>query len=48
MNHLMTEPVMLDGYPVHDLVGPIRKTAHAEGLRKMTAAVPAPARVPAA
>ena len=41
MNYLMTEPVILDDAALQGLIGPIRKTPYAEGIRRTLAAVPA-------
>ena len=43
MNYLMTEPVLLDDSALQRLIGPIRKTSYAEGIRRTLAAVPRPA-----
>jgi len=40
MNYLMTEPVIMDDAALHSLIGPIRKTPYAEGIRRTLAAVP--------
>jgi nucleoside-diphosphate-sugar epimerase len=40
MNYLMTEPVIMDDSALQKLIGPIRKTPYAEGIRRMLAAVP--------
>ncbi|WP_246792873.1 NAD-dependent epimerase/dehydratase family protein [Burkholderia perseverans] len=46
MNYLMTAPLLLDDSALHQLIGPIRKTPYADGLRQALAAVAAePARV---
>ena len=41
MNYLMTEPVILDDAALQRLIGPIRKTSYAEGIRRTLAAVAA-------
>jgi nucleoside-diphosphate-sugar epimerase len=41
MNYLMTEPVILDDAALQGLIGPIRKTSYAEGIRRTLAAVAA-------
>ncbi len=38
MNYLMTEPLILDDSALQALIGPIRKTPYAEGLRRSLAA----------
>ena len=40
MNYLMTEPVIMDDSALQGLIGPIRKTPYAEGIRRSMAAVP--------
>lgn len=40
MNYLMTEPLIMDDSALQRLIGPIRKTPYAEGVRRMLAAVP--------
>jgi nucleoside-diphosphate-sugar epimerase len=40
MNYLMTEPVIMDDSALQKLIGPIRKTPYAEGIRRTLAAVP--------
>jgi nucleoside-diphosphate-sugar epimerase len=40
MNYLMTEPVIMDDAALQALIGPIRKTPYAEGIRRTLAAVP--------
>ena len=40
MNYLMTEPVIMDDSALQELIGPIRKTPYAEGIRQALAAVP--------
>ena len=40
MNYLMTEPVTMDDSALRALIGPIRKTPYAEGIRQTLAAVP--------
>ena len=40
MNYLMTEPVIMDDSALQGLIGPIRKTPYAEGIRRTMAAVP--------
>ena len=40
MNYLMTEPVIMDDSALQALIGPIRKTPYAEGIRRTLAAVP--------
>jgi nucleoside-diphosphate-sugar epimerase len=40
MNYLMTEPVIMDDAALQSLIGPIRKTPYAEGIRRTLAAVP--------
>ncbi|CAM4166783.1 NAD-dependent epimerase/dehydratase family protein [Roseateles saccharophilus] len=39
MNYLMTEPLLMDDSALQRLIGPIRKTPYAEGVRQMLAAV---------
>lgn len=39
MNYLMTEPLLMDDSALQRLIGPIRKTPYAEGVREMLAAV---------
>ena len=39
MNYLMTAPVILDDSALQGLIGPIRKTSYAEGVRRTLAAV---------
>jgi nucleoside-diphosphate-sugar epimerase len=43
MNYLLTEPVIMDDAALQGLIGPIRKTPYAEGVRRTMAAVPAAA-----
>ena len=43
MNYLLTDPVILDDSALQRLIGPVRKTPYAEGVRRMLAAV-APAK----
>ena len=43
MNYLMTEPVIMDDSALRSLIGTIRKTPYAEGIRRTLAAVPQPA-----
>ena len=38
MNYLMTEPLLMDDSALQRLIGPIRKTPYAEGVRQMLAA----------
>ena len=40
MNYLLTEPVILDDAALHALIGPIRKTPFAEGIRRSLEGVP--------
>ena len=40
MNYLLTEPVIMDDSALQALIGPVRKTPYAEGLRQSLAAVP--------
>ena len=40
MNYLMTEPVIMDDSALQGLIGPLRKTPYAEGIRLSMAAVP--------
>ena len=40
MNYLMTEPAIMDDSALQALIGPIRKTPYAEGIRRTLAAVP--------
>lgn len=48
MHYLLSEPLILDDSALQALIGPIRKTPYAEGVRQMLAAVsPAVAHVPA-
>jgi nucleoside-diphosphate-sugar epimerase len=50
MNYLLTEPLIMDDSALQRLIGPVRKTSYAEGIRQTLAAVAAaiatPARVP--
>ena len=39
MNYLMTDPVLMDDTALQQLIGPIHKTAYADGLRQTLAAV---------
>jgi nucleoside-diphosphate-sugar epimerase len=39
MNYLFTEPVIMDDGALRRLIGPIRTTSHAEGIRRTLAAV---------
>ena len=39
MNYLLTDPVILDDSALQRLVGPVRKTPYAEGIRRTLAAV---------
>ena len=41
MNYLLSEPVIMDDSALQRLLGPIRKTSYAEGIRQTLAAVPA-------
>ena len=43
MNYLLTEPVILDDSALQRLIGPVRKTPYAEGIRRTLAAI-APAK----
>jgi nucleoside-diphosphate-sugar epimerase len=43
MNYLLTDPVILDDSALQRLIGPVRKTPYAEGIRRTLAAV-APAK----
>ena len=38
MNYLMTDPLIMDDSALRQLIGPIRKTAYADGVRQMLAA----------
>lgn len=40
MNYLMTEPLIMDDSALQRLIGPVRKTPYAEGIRQTLAAVP--------
>ena len=40
MNYLLTEPLVLDDSALRSLIGPIRKTPYAEGIRRSLEAVP--------
>ena len=40
MNYLMTDPLVMDDSALQRLIGPIRKTPYAEGIRQTLAAVP--------
>lgn len=40
MHYLLTDPLILDDSALQALIGPIRKTPYAEGVRQMLAAVP--------
>ncbi len=44
MNYLLTEPVILDDSALQSLIGPVRKTPYAEGIRRSLEAVPGGAR----
>ncbi len=46
MHYLLSEPLVLDDTALAQLIGPLRKTPYAEGIRQTLAAVPAPARAP--
>jgi len=48
MNYLLTEPVIMDDAALQALIGPIRKTSYAEGIRHTLAAVPRTAQAVAA
>ena len=37
MNYLMTEPLIMDDSALQALIGPIRKTPYAEGIRQTLA-----------
>ena len=39
MNYLMTEPLIMDDSALQRLIGPIRKTPYAQGIRQTLAAV---------
>lgn len=39
MNYLLTDPVIMDDSALQQLIGPIRKTPYAEGIRQTLAAV---------
>ncbi len=39
MNYLLTDPVILDDSALQRLIGPVRKTSYAEGIRRTLAAV---------
>jgi len=39
MNYLMTDPLIMDDTALQQLIGPIRKTPYAEGVRQTLAAV---------
>ncbi|MEP6502047.1 MAG: NAD-dependent epimerase/dehydratase family protein [Betaproteobacteria bacterium] len=39
MNYLMTEPLIMDDSALQRLIGPIRKTSYAEGIRQTLAAI---------
>ena len=39
MNYLLTEPVLMDDSALQKLIGPLRKTPYAEGIRQTLAAV---------
>jgi hypothetical protein len=41
MNYLLTEPVIMDDTALHGLLGPIRKTSYADGIRQSLAAASA-------
>jgi hypothetical protein len=38
MNYLMTDPLIMDDSALQRLIGPIRKTPYAEGVRQTLAA----------
>jgi nucleoside-diphosphate-sugar epimerase len=40
MNYLMTDPILMDDSALQKLIGPIHKTAYAEGIRRTLAAFP--------
>lgn len=40
MNYLLTDPLVLDDAALQRLIGPVRKTPYAEGIRQTLAAVP--------
>jgi len=48
MNYLMTDPLIMDDSALQQLIGPIRKTPYAEGIRQTLAAVTHPGRHAAA
>ena len=39
MNYLITEPVIMDDSALQRLIGPLRKTPYADGIRQTLAAV---------
>jgi nucleoside-diphosphate-sugar epimerase len=39
MNYLLTDPVIMDDSALRELIGPIRKTPHAEGIRQTLTAI---------
>jgi len=47
MHYLQTEPLIMDDTALQQIIGPIRKTPYAEGVRRMLAAI-TPAGAPAA
>ena len=42
MNYLMTDPLIMDDSALQELIGPLRKTPYAEGIRQTLAAVARP------
>ena len=42
MNYLMTEPLVMDDSALQRLIGPVRKTPYAEGIRQTLAAIQRP------
>ncbi|AVP58989.1 NAD-dependent epimerase/dehydratase family protein [Pulveribacter suum] len=43
MHYLLSEPLLMDDSALSQLIGPLRKTSYAEGIRQTLAAVPATA-----
>ena len=48
MHYLLTDPVIMDDGALQSLIGPVRKTSYAEGIRRTLAAVGQPAKALAA
>jgi hypothetical protein len=39
MHYLLTDPVLMDDSALQELIGPIRKTSYADGVRQCLAAI---------